>query len=100
MIRFSFGIANWRKPCEFRNIYNRAWTVSRNRTLEIQFDHYDYELLGLSFDLRWQGQSHAGPDFELNILGWCFRIGLPDNRHWDYKNNSWETADPTEAEHV
>jgi hypothetical protein len=90
MIRFSFGIANWRKPCKFRNIYNRAWSVSQNRTLEIQFDRYDYELLGLSFDLRWSGQSHAGPDFELNILGWNFRISLPDNRHWDRETDDWE----------
>ena len=90
MIRFSFGIANWRWPCEFRNIYNRAWAVSQNRTLEIQFDRYDYELLGLSFDLRWSGQSHAGPDFELNILGYNFRISLPDNRHWDRETDTWE----------
>ena len=90
MIRFIFSIANWRKPCEFRNIYNRAWAVSQNRTLEIQFDRYDYDLLGISFDLRWRGQSHAGPDFELNILGWNFRISLPDNRHWDRETDDWE----------
>ena len=90
MIRFSFGIANWRKPCKFKNIYDRSWAVSKNRTLEIQFDRYNYELLGLSFDLRWSGQSHAGPDFEINILGWCVRISLPDNRHWDSETNDWE----------
>ena len=90
MIRLSFGIANWRRPCEFRNIYNRSWAVSQNRTLEIQFDRYDYELLGLSFDLRWSGQSHAGPDFELNLLGYNFRISLPDNRHWSRETNDWE----------
>ena len=90
MIRFNFGIANWRSPCEFRNIYNRSWAVNQNRTLEIQFDCYDYELLGLSFDLRWTGQSHAGPDFELNILGYNLRISLPDNRHWNRETNDWE----------
>lgn len=90
MIRFSFGLANWRRPCEFRNIYNRAWAVSQTRTLEVQFDRYDYELLGLGFDLRWSGQSHAGPDIDFNILGWCFRICLPDNRHWDREINDWE----------
>ena len=90
MIRFSFGIANWRKPCEFRNIYNRAWAVSQHRTLEIQFDRYDYELLGLSLDLRWRGSDHAGPDFEINVLGYNFRISLPDNRHWDLETDNWE----------
>lgn len=90
MIRFSFGIANWRKPCEFKNIYNRAWAVSQNRTLEIQFDRYDYELLSLDINLRWWGQSHAGPDFEINILGYNFRISLPDNRHWDCETDTWE----------
>ena len=90
MIRFSFGIANWRRPCEFKSLYQRAWAVSKNRTLEVQFDRYDYELFGISCDLRWRGQSHMGPDFELNILGWNFRIGLPDNRHWDRETNDWE----------
>ena len=90
MIRFNVGIANWRRPCEFRNIYNRSWAVSKTRTLEIQFDRYDYELLGLSFDLRWSGQSHAGPDFELNLLGYNFRISLLDNRHWDRETDTWE----------
>jgi hypothetical protein len=90
MIRFSIGIANWRRPCEFKNIYNRAWAVGPNRTLEIQFDRYDYELLGIYLDLRWRGDDHAGPKFELNILGWCVRIDLPDNRHWDSETNDWE----------
>lgn len=90
VIRFSFGIANWRKPCEFKNIYIRSWAVSQNRTLEIQFDRYDYELLGISLDLRWWGQSHAGPDFEINILGYNFRISLLDNRHWDRETDTWE----------
>jgi hypothetical protein len=90
MIRFSFGVANWRPPCEFKNIYNRAWAVSQNRTLEIQFDRYDYELLGIDCDLRWRGGDHAGPKFEINILGWCFRISLPDNRHWDCETDDWE----------
>lgn len=89
MIRLSFGIANWRRPCEFRNIYNRSWAVSKTRTLEIQFDRYDYELMGLSFDLCWRGGDHAGPKFEINILGWCFGISLPDNRHWDYEKDNW-----------
>lgn len=93
MIKLHFGIANWRRPCEFKNFYQHSWAVSQHRTLEVQFDRYDYELLGLSVDLRWRGQSHAGPDFELNILGWCFRIGLPDNRHWDPDKNTWVTYD-------
>lgn len=93
MIRFSFGIYNWRKPCEFKSLYQQHWKVSQHRTLEVQVDRYDYELLGVTLDLRWQGTHHAGPDCEINILGWCFRIGLPDNRHWNYTSNNWETYD-------
>ena len=81
MIRFNAALLNWRKPCEFKSLYQRAWVVSANRTLELQLYRYDYELLSFSVDLHWKGESHAGPEIELNLLGWNFRIGLPNNRH-------------------
>jgi hypothetical protein len=90
MIRFNFGIVNWRQACEFRNLYSRGWSVSQNRTLEVQFYRYNHELLGLTFDLQWRGCDHAGPEFEINVLGWNFRITLPDRRHWDYDIYDWE----------
>jgi hypothetical protein len=90
MLRFRFGIANPFKYKEFRNIWSRYWAVTKNKTLELQFYHYAYEIVSCDLDLSWQGQSHAGPNLELNILGWNFRIALPDNRHWDDERDCWE----------
>ena len=90
MIRFRFGIANPFKFAEFRDIWSWHRTVSTNKTLELQFYRYAYEVISCDIDLAWQGQSHAGPNFELNILGWNFRIALQDNRHWNYDEDIWE----------
>jgi hypothetical protein len=90
MIRLNFGIVNWRRACDFKNLYSGSWAVSKHRTLEVQFYRYDHELLSLTVDLQWQGCDHAGPEFEINVLGWNFRITLPDNRHWNYDSYNWE----------
>jgi len=90
MIRFRFGVANPFKCKEFRNIYARHWAVTKNKTLELQFYRYAYEVVSFDLDLSWQGQSHAGPNLELNILGWNFKIALEDNRHWDHERHCWE----------
>ena len=33
---------------------------------------------------------HAGVKLCVCLFGFVFRIGLYDNRHWDYDNNCWE----------
>jgi hypothetical protein len=90
MIRFRFGVANPFKCKEFRNIWDRSWTVTENKTLELQFYRYAYEVFSCDLDLVWKGSDHAGPNFELNILGWNVRLSLIDNRHWDYNRDTWE----------
>lgn len=89
MIKFNVSIVNWRRPSRYRSVYQRSWAVSQHRTLEIEFDRYDYELFAINVDLQWRRRDHAGPEFEINVLGWCARIGLPSNRHWDYEANTW-----------
>ena len=90
MIIFSISISNPFKFQEFRNLWNCVWVVSRHRTLEIQIYRYAYNLFELSLDLRWWGLSHAGPRFELGILGWTIEISLPSNHHWNKEKNDWE----------
>ncbi len=90
MIRFRFGIANPFKYAEFRNIWSWDWSVTKNKTLELEFYRYAYEIVSCDLDLSWQGQSHAGPNFELNILGWNFKLSLSDSRHWDHEHHRWE----------
>jgi hypothetical protein len=90
MIRFRFGIANPFKFKEFRNIWDRSWTVTENKTLELQFYRYAYEIFSCDLDLAWRGSDHAGPNFELNILGRNVKLSLSDNRHWDHDKDTWE----------
>jgi hypothetical protein len=90
MIRFRFGVASPFRYEKFRNIWDRNWAVTKNKTLELQFYWFAYELISCDIDLAWRGEDHAGPSFELNILGWNFRIALEDNRHWDEERHCWE----------
>jgi hypothetical protein len=93
MIGFTFAIANPLKYQDFVNLYEREWSVSENKRVELQIYRYSYELFSVVLNLRWWGRSHAGPEFEINILGLNFRIGLVDRRHWDHSTNTWEQYD-------
>ena len=33
---------------------------------------------------------HAGLHFSLSLLGLSLKFDIYDNRHWDYKTNSWK----------
>jgi hypothetical protein len=90
MLKLRIGILNPFKFEEFRHIWRCNWAVTKNKTLELEFYRYAYEVVSVDLDLSWRGRDHAGPDFELNILGWSFRIALPDNRHWDWEKDTWE----------
>jgi hypothetical protein len=91
MINLHFSIANPFKHKPWRDLYQGDWRVSKNKTLEIGFFNYAYNLFEISTDLRFWGRDHAGPEFEIGILGWQARIALVDNRHWNTDKNSWQT---------
>ena len=93
MINFNVSIANPFKFREFRNLWNRAWAVTRDRTLEVQIYRYAYNLFEFGLDLRWWGTSHAGPRFELGIFGWTLDINLASNHHWNSETQDWERYD-------
>jgi hypothetical protein len=90
MITFNISIANPFKYKEFRNLWHRSWAVTQDRTVEVQIYRYTYNLLEFGLDLRWWGDDHAGPKFELGVLGWYVEIGLPSNHHWDRNTSKWE----------
>jgi hypothetical protein len=89
MIAIFFKINNPFKHKSWKDIYQRSWSVSKNKTLEIQFCRHAYYLFEFNLNLTWCGSDHAGPEFGLNILGWDARIALVDNRHWDGITGWW-----------
>lgn len=96
MFRFDFTIQNpfhneTKSP--WQSLYQGEWIVSKNKTLEIGFFRYTYELFGISLDTRWRGQDHAGLSLEINMFGWKACISLPDHRHWNSGKNRWNTDD-------
>jgi len=92
MIRIDFSLRNPLKYRPWQNIWQRAWSVSAHRTLEVCIDHYAYDIVSFELDLGWRGSDHAGPSFGLRLFGLGFNISLPDNRHWNYATNSWEPS--------
>ena len=97
MITINFFVDNPLKSERWKNLYNKAWAITKNKTLEIQFFRNLYYIFSLHLDLCWSGKDHAGPCFEINILGLEFSIQLHDNRHWDYTNNCWENYERTNS---
>ena len=92
MIRIDASIRNPFKHKPFKNIWTRAWKVSKNKTLEVQIYRYGYNLAELTVDTYWQGEDHAGPRFDLGIFGWYFTVNLHDNRHWDFVKGCWSNT--------
>lgn len=90
MLALRISLRNPFRYGEWRNIWQRAWCVTKNKTLEVCLDYYAYELFELDVNTAWRGLDHAGPSFSINLFGLGFRVSFPDNRHWDYVNNRWE----------
>ncbi len=93
MISFSFNIANPFKHEPFKIYWQRDIVISKNKNLEIGFYRYAWNLFEFQVDLRWRGSDHAGPSFEINVLGYTARLGISDSRHWDSTTNDWQKHD-------
>lgn len=93
MITVSFIVRNpWHNETKnpWRDIYQQAWPLFKHKTLEVGIFKYAYNLFELSVGLNFRGSDHAGPSLNISLFGWEIYVGLPDSRHWDYKNNCWE----------
>lgn len=77
-------------PFEFKNLYNTHFSVSKNKTVEIEVTRSN-----VLFEIELSAQTktdHAGADLALGLLGHTVHLSFYDNRHWDYKNNQYEQA--------
>jgi hypothetical protein len=92
MINFKIGIKNpWFKYTEGRNLFNRHGNISKNKGWEIEIGKWAaYDIIDIRLDLSWKGSDHAGPNFEINVIGYMFKIAINDSRHWDFETGKWE----------
>ena len=89
MMNFNLWLRNpWSN--KFNNLWCKSYsTPFENKFIELQI-YKDFTLM--SFMINWTiRQSHAGLDLEIGILGYCVHFNFYDSRHWDDKNNCWET---------
>jgi hypothetical protein len=103
MIFFKFRIENpWFTPTEgfeSKDYYWKDVKLSENKNFEIQISRFERShLMDVAVDLRWWGQDHAGPELDINILGYMFNMKIYDSRHWNYENNRWQTDAEAQAQ--
>lgn len=92
MIYLNINIRNPWWSNRFENLYTKTFnTPWKNKFIEIQLMK-DAELFRK--ELEWTiKQDHAGVRIELGLIGYKAAFNFYDNRHWDYKNNSWAKYD-------
>jgi len=87
LLNLNFSLRNpWSN--RFENLWCRAYgTLFKHKFIELEV-YKDSSFLSCS--LVWTiRQSHAGLDFELGLLGYCFHFNFYDSRHWT--DNKYET---------
>lgn len=68
----------------FRNIYWKAFNISKNKTFEFQIYFCLSSLFELDIDLETSGMDHPKIGFSFLIIPFGMNVGVYDNRHWDY----------------
>jgi hypothetical protein len=93
MIFLRFKIFNpWFKDNDNKSVhyFSKHKQLSKNKNLEIQVSKFQPDdLLGFVIDLRWKGQDHQGPEFEISVFGYMFMMKIYDSRHWNYTEGRW-----------
>lgn len=89
MVFFNLFVQNPFAKDNFKNIFDKSGTITKNKKWEVQLYQHDPALLELILDTRFNGNDHAGPNITLGLLSYVFTVKLYDSRHWDYKNNKW-----------
>jgi hypothetical protein len=99
VIRLNLSLTNpWHNDDRYpwRDLYQGEWQITKHTNLEVGVFFYLRNLFEFNLDIEWRGNDHAGPQFEIAILGLEFRIAMPDTRHWYYSKNRWINYDDPE----
>lgn len=91
MINLILSIKNPFGTDKFKDLWNKSWAVTSNKTAEIQIYQCSSNIFELRVDTSWKGHDHAGPSIEIGVGGVYFSFSITDNRHWDPKSKMWET---------
>lgn len=99
MIYFGFRISwPWFKEIDSKDYFFKYWSLSKNKTLELQFSRGGDSLIGFNFDASTRCD-HAGFTLEFKLFRRFIYICFHDNRHWNYEENRYVNYDnPEEVE--
>ena len=93
MIAFTIGITNPFATETFKNLFCKAWQLSKNKFLELEVTYYAKDVIG--FDFRWSMKcDHAGLDIQVKFATLTFHANVYDNRHWNHTTNNWKIYYP------
>lgn len=90
MIKIELVLHNLWARGNFKNLWNKAGSITRRKHWELELYRYSPEFLGIRLDTGWRGHDHAGFSVELILLGYILHAKIYDSRHWNYRTNSWE----------
>lgn len=96
-LNFNIRIDDSLLPEKLRNhsakvLFGRHGILFKNKAWEIEIiGWYPNPIFEFFLDLRWRGRDHAGPRFEIGMLGFSINLMFSDRRHWNYDENRWET---------
>jgi hypothetical protein len=97
MIWINISVRNpfWRSRMDkgFRNYFSRERLITANKFVGIDITRHWYYLCRLAINIGWQGEDHAGPSIEIELLGHGVQFYLRDRRHWNYDEDRWWNPD-------
>jgi len=83
----------------YKSIYDdylyKSWSVSKNKTLELQVSKGGDDLIGFMFSWSMR-RDHAGLDIEVSLFRRFILISFHDNRHWNDNTSRYINYDDPE----
>lgn len=90
MFQLKIHIENPLAKEEFKNFFSRCYKISKNKFFEFEVTRHSIMLLDLDLSYRTK-RDHGGLEINLGMLSYSLSFRVLDYRHWDYKNNRWQS---------
>lgn len=85
----------WFKEISSKDYFYKYWSVTKNKTLEVQVSRGGDDLIGGSFRIGIR-EDHAGLSFDISLFRRFISISFQDNRHWNHEKNRYVNYDDPE----
>lgn len=79
------------KEKEYKNIFFKYIPLTTTRSIEVEASRGSRDMVSMDLCIKFRGSDHAGPYFNITVMGYSMGISMPDSRHWNRKTNDWNT---------